>query len=141
MTQHSWYLFALASAFFAALTAIFGKLGVTEINSNMATFIRVVVILVLTFGIVMYRNDWEPIGTVSRYGALMLVLSGVATGLSWLCYYRAMQLGEVAKVAAIDKLSVVMVMLCGVLFLGEPLRMQTVLGVLMMAAGAMVLIR
>jgi transporter family protein len=114
-----WQLFALGSAVFAALTAIFGKIGVAHINSNMATFIRTVVILGVSALIISWRSEWQPPTTLSRHSLLFLVLSGVATGLSWLCYYRALQLGPASKVAPIDKLSVALAMLLAFLFLGE----------------------
>lgn len=137
--QAGWQLFAIGSAFFAALTAIFGKLGVTEINSNLATLIRTVIILAMSFAIVVVRGDWEPLGKLSRYGASMLVLSGLATGLSWLCYYRALQLAPASRVAPIDKLSVVLVIVLAAIFLREPLTLQVAIGGLLVAAGVVVL--
>jgi transporter family protein len=116
-----WLLFAFGSAFFAALTALLGKLGVGEINSNLATLIRTVVILALAWGVVTARGEWQPLDKLSPFGVTMLVLSGIATGLSWLCYYRALQLGPASKVAPVDKLSVVLVIICAALFLGESL--------------------
>src|SRR5690348_13047966 len=105
----SWQMFALASALFAALTAIFGKLGVSSLNSNLATFIRTVVILIMTAIIVTVRGEWQPGDGLGKKAAIFLVLSGLATGLSWLCYYRALQLGPASRVAPVDKLSVVFV--------------------------------
>jgi transporter family protein len=105
----SWQLFALGSALFAALTAVFGKLGVAEINSNLATFIRTIVILVVIALIVSLRDEWRAPSSISAKTAVFLLLSGIATGLSWLCYYRALQLGPVSLVAPIDKLSVALV--------------------------------
>jgi transporter family protein len=134
-----WLIFALGSAFFAALTALLGKLGVGEINSNLATLIRTVVILAMTFGIVMMRNEWQPLDKLSAFGVAMLVLSGVATGLSWLCYYRALQLGPASKVAPVDKLSVAIVMVCAVLFLGESVTWKTALGGCLVTAGAVLM--
>src|SRR5947209_5160656 len=96
-----WLAFSLGSAFFAALTALLGKVAVGEVNSNLATLIRTVVILALIAGVVAVRNEWEPLGHLSRRGVLMLVLSGVATGLSWLCYYRAIQLAPVSRVGPV----------------------------------------
>ena len=124
----TWQAFALGSAFFAALTAVFGKIGVSEINSNFATFIRTVVILVVTALIVTSRREWEAPQAISRHSLTFLVLSGVATGLSWLCYYRALQLGPVSSVAPIDKLSVALVIGFGVLVFGEHLTWQTAVG-------------
>jgi transporter family protein len=136
----SWVLFALGSAFFAALTALFGKLGVAGINSNMATFIRTIVILAVTAGILSMRAEWQRPGSISRYSWLFLVLSGIATGLSWLCYYRALQLGPVSKVAPIDKLSVAIAIVLGVLFVGERLTWQVALGGALIVAGSVVII-
>lgn len=139
-TLSSWQIFALGSAIFAALTAIFGKMGVVDINSNLATFIRTVVILVVTAGIISFRNEWEKPETLSVRTILFLVLSGIATGLSWLCYYRALQLGPASKVAPVDKLSVVFVLIFAVLFLGESLTWKTILGGLFISAGAIILV-
>ncbi|MGZ5198608.1 MAG: EamA family transporter [Telluria sp.] len=136
----NWVLFALGSAFFAALTALFGKLGVAGINSNMATFIRTIVILAVTAAILSMRAEWQRLGSISRYTWLFLVLSGIATGLSWLCYYRALQLGPVSKVAPIDKLSVAIAIVLGVLFVGERLTWQVALGGALIVAGSVVII-
>jgi transporter family protein len=117
--------------------AIFGKLGVAEINSNLATFIRTIVILVVIALILSMRGEWQNPKTISLYSATFLVLSGIATGLSWLCYYRALQLGPVSLVAPIDKLSVALVIVIGVLFLGEQLTWQVALGGLLIVAGSL----
>jgi transporter family protein len=135
----SWQMFALGSAFFAALTAIFGKIGVSGINSNLATFIRTIVILFVTAGIISLRGEWQKPESFSTRTILFLVLSGIATGLSWLCYYRALQLGPASRVAPIDKLSVVIVMILAFVFLGESLTWKTTLGGLLIAAGAVLL--
>ena len=134
-----WLVFALGSAVFAALTAILGKLGVAEINSDLATLIRTVVILVVAAVVVAARGAWEPLSRVSRFGAVMLILSGIATGLSWLCYYRALQLGPASRVAPVDKLSLAMVVLFAVLFLGEPLSWKIAIGAGLVVAGVVVL--
>ena len=134
-----WLLFALGSAFFAALTALLGKLGVGEINSNLATFIRTVVILIVAWGIVTARGEWQPLDKLSPFGLVMLILSGVATGLSWLCYYRALQLGPASRVAPVDKLSVVIVAVCAVFFLGEALTWKAALGGVMITLGAVLM--
>jgi transporter family protein len=136
---NSWQIFALGSAFFAALTALFGKIGVSGINSNFATFIRTVVILIVTAMIVSSRREWVAPQALSRYSLISLVLSGVATGLSWLCYYRALQLGPVSSVAPVDKLSVALVICFGVLFLGEQLTWQTVVGGALIVIGSLVI--
>jgi len=137
--RESWLLFALGSAFFAALTALFGKLGVAGINSNLATFIRTVVILAVTAGILSLRGEWTRPSGLSWQTWLFLVLSGIATGLSWLCYYRALQLGPVSKVAPIDKLSVAFVIVLGLLVLGEKPSWPTLLGGALILAGALVI--
>ena len=136
----SWVFFALASAFFAGLTALFGKLGVAAINSNMATLIRVVVIFFVTAALVSSRGEWQRLDTIAPRTWLFLVLSGVATGLSWLCYYRALQLGPVSRVAPIDKLSVIFAIFLGVIVAGEPLTWPVVIGGLLIAAGGIVMI-
>ncbi len=135
----SWQWFALGSAFFAGLTAILGKLGVAEINSNLATLIRTVVILVVSALLVSWRREWEPLNKLSWPGVLFLVLSGITTGLSWLCYYRAMQTGPASGVAPIDKLSVVFVIVLACLFLGEPLTWRVLLGGALVAGGVLLL--
>lgn len=136
----SWALFALGSAFFAALTALFGKLGVAGINSNMATFIRTIVILAVTAGILSMRSEWQKPASISSYSWLFLVLSGIATGLSWLCYYRALQLGPVSKVAPVDKLSVAMAIVLGIAFAGERLTWPVAIGGALIVAGSVVII-
>lgn len=135
----SWQWFALGSAFFAALTAIFGKVGVTEINSNLATFIRTIVILIVSALLVTGRGEWEPLDKLSRRGLLMLCLSGVATGLSWLCYYRALASGPASSVAPIDKLSVALVIVFAWLFLGEAMTWRVAIGGALVTAGALCL--
>lgn len=137
--RDSWLLFALGSAFFAALTALFGKLGVAGINSNLATFIRTIVILLVTAGILSLRGEWARPTGLPWHSWLFLVLSGIATGLSWLCYYRALQLGPVSKVAPIDKLSVAMVIVLGLLFLGEKPSVPMLVGGSLIVVGAIVI--
>ncbi|MEO7326317.1 MAG: EamA family transporter [Dokdonella sp.] len=136
----SWVLFALGSAFFAGLTALFGKIGVEGINSNLATFIRTIVILAVTAAILSLRDEWQPASPIQPKTWLFLVLSGIATGLSWLCYYRALQLGPVSRVAPIDKLSVVFAILLGVLFVGEALTWPIAIGGGLIVAGSVVMI-
>lgn len=131
-----WRVFAIASAFFAALTAIFGKVGVSEMNSDLATFLRTLVILLVTALLIWARHEWQRPDSLSPRGVLFLVLSGIATGLSWLCYYRALQIGPASRVAPIDKLSVVFVAVFAVLFLGERLALPNWLGVILIACGA-----
>jgi transporter family protein len=132
----SWQFWALLSATFAALTAIFAKVGIEQINSDFATFIRTIVILFVLGGILIGTGQWQPPSSVPGRTYLFLALSGLATGASWLCYFRALKLGEAARVAPLDKLSVVLVALFGVLFLGEKLAMPTWIGIALIASGA-----
>ncbi|WP_373649503.1 MULTISPECIES: EamA family transporter [unclassified Schlesneria] len=134
-----WQYFAIASAFFAGLTALFGKLGVAQINSNLATLIRTAVILGMTTLIVAWRDEWEPLSKLSLRSVTFLVLSAVATGLSWLCYYRALQLGPASQVAPVDKLSLVFVIILAWLFLGEALTWRTAAGGLLVLSGVLLL--
>ncbi len=134
-----WRGFAIGSAFFAALTAIFGKIGVAEINSNLATFLRTLVILLVAAVLISARHEWQRPDTMSPKGVLFLVLSGIATGLSWLCYYRALQTGPASRVAPIDKLSVVFVVLFAVFFLGEKLTWKVAFGGIMLTVGAVLM--
>ena len=136
----AWALFALGSAFFAGLTALFGKLGVTGIPSNFATFIRTLIILAVTAGILSLRDEWQRFSALSLHTWTFLILSGVATGLSWLCYYRALQLGPLSGVAPLDKLSVVFALLFGVLLLGERLNWHGILGIALIVSGSLVLL-
>lgn len=135
----NWQIFALGSAFFAALTAIFGKMGVSELNSNLATFIRTFFILIITSLFITYRSEWNRPDSISYKSIIFLFLSSMATGASWLCYYRALQLGPASKVAPVDKLSVVLVVLLSVLFLGESLTLKSGIGILTIAIGVLIL--
>ena len=132
----SWLPWALLSAAFAALTAIFGKIGVANINSDLATLIRTVVILATLAAIVAATGQWQAPETIPTKTWVFLVLSGLATGASWLCYFRALKLGDAARVAPIDKLSVVLVALIGAIFLGERLSGVNWAGVGLIAVGA-----
>ena len=132
----SWQFWALLSATFAALTAIFAKVGVEQVNSDFATFIRTVVILLVLGAILVGTGQWQPPMSVSGRTYVFLLLSGLATGGSWLCYFRALKIGDAARVAPIDKLSVVLVAVFGVLFLGERLSSANWLGVALIAGGA-----
>ena len=132
----TWQFWAVLSAGFAALTAIFAKVGIENVGSDFATFVRTVVILLVLASILTVSREWQPFGSVSRRSYLFLLLSGLATGGSWLCYFRALKLGDAARVAPIDKLSVVLVAVFGVLFLGERLSGANWLGVSLIAAGA-----
>jgi transporter family protein len=132
----SWQLWALLSAAFASMTAIFAKVGVENVGSDFATFIRTIVILCAAGSILALTGQWQPLNSVSLRSYAFLVLSGIATGGSWLCYFRALKLGDAARVAPIDKLSVVLVAIFGALFLGEKLAVANWLGVAFIAAGA-----
>ncbi len=132
----SWQFWALLSAGFAALTAIFAKIGIEQINSDFATFIRTTVILLVLGAILIGSRQWQPLTSVSGRTYLFLILSGLATGASWLCYFRALKLGDAARVAPLDKLSVVLVALFGVLFLGEKLATPNWIGIALISAGA-----
>lgn len=135
----SWKVFAFGSAFFAGLTAIFGKLGVEGLNSNFATLIRTLVILAITVAIVIWRNEWQAPQTLRLQSLGFLVLSGVATGLSWLLYYRALQMAPASLVAPIDKLSVAFAIVLGVVFLGEAFTLKLAIGGSLIVVGALVL--
>lgn len=135
----SWQFWALGSAMFVALTATFGKIGVENVGADFATFLRTIVILVVLGGIVATTGAGQPLSSIAPKSYVFLVLSGPATGASWLCYYRVLKLGEAAKVAPIDKLSVVLVALFGVVFLGERLNWANWLGVGLISAGAILI--
>ena len=136
-----WWLYALLSAVFAALTAVLAKVGMRGVDSSLATAVRTVVVLVLAWAVVYFQHGLGGLTQLSRQNWLFLGLSGGATGLSWLFYFRALQLGPVSKVAPVDKLSVALAILLSVLFLGEKLTWQTGLGAGLILAGTLVLIR
>jgi transporter family protein len=133
----SWLLWALLSAIFAALTAIFAKVGVETINSDLATFIRTIVVLIALGTILLTIGAFQSLSSISGRTYLFLLLSGLGTGASWVCYFRALKLGNASQVAPIDKLSVVLVAVFGVMFLGEKLSVPNWLGVILIAAGAL----
>ena len=135
-----WKYYALLSAFFAALTAILAKVGVTGINSNLATAIRTTVILVITWGIVLACGAEKQIAGLSGKNILFLCLSGVTTGLSWLCYFKALDTGDVSKVAPIDKLSVVFTMVLAFIFLHETVSLKVIAGGVLILLGSLVII-
>ena len=133
-------MYALLSALFASLTAIFAKLGITNVNSNLATAIRTIIILVVAWGIVLVRGEAKGLATLSRQNIIFLVVSGIATGLSWIFYFKALQIGKVSQVAPVDKLSVALTVILSVLFLGEALTIKTAIGALLIIAGTAVMI-
>jgi transporter family protein len=132
----AWQVWALLSAGFAALTAIFAKVGIANINADFATFIRTIVILAVLTAILAGLGEFQPLSSISRRSYLFLLLSGLATGASWLCYFRALKLGDASQVAPIDKMSVVLVAVFGVAFLGERLSGPNWFGIALIAAGA-----
>lgn len=135
-----WKYYALLSAFFAALTAIFAKIGVKDIDSDLATAIRTLVILFITWGIVLVGNHESGIKNINGYTWLFLILSGAATGLSWLFYFKALQTGDVSRVAPIDKLSVVITICLSFLLLKEPVNARTVVGALLITGGSIIML-
>jgi transporter family protein len=135
-----WWIYALLSAVFAAATAILAKVGVTGVDSNLATAVRTTVILVVAWGIFLTVGDPHSLTLLTRRNILFLVLSGIATGLSWIFYFKALQMGKASQVAPIDKTSLVMVLVFAAIFLGEPLGWKTVLGGLMIVGGTLVII-
>jgi bacterial/archaeal transporter family protein len=135
----NWLYWALSSAFFAGLTAIFAKVGVERIDSNLATALRTTVVVCFAWAIVIFSGAAGALSQIGSRSSLFLVLSGLATGASWLCYFRALQLGEASHVAPVDKLSVVFVLLFAALFLGEKMHWQTLLGAALIVAGVVIL--
>ena len=131
-----WQFWAILSAFFAALTAIFAKVGIENVGSDFATFVRTIVILLALAAILTATGGWQSLDTISTRSGVFLVLSGLATGASWICYFRALKVGDAARVAPIDKMSVVLVAIFGAAFLGERLAPANWMGVGLIAAGA-----
>ena len=135
-----WFIFALLSAFFAASTSILIKIGIQDINSNLATAIRTIVVLVMAWSIVFFTGKHGDLAHVSQKNMIFLILSGITTGLSWLCYYRALQLGEVSKVMPVDKFSLVIGMVLAFIILKEALTIKTIIGGVLITLGTFVLI-
>lgn len=135
-----WWVYALLSALFAALTAIFAKVGVANINSNLATGIRTIVILIMIWLIIFSRGETKGLCTLSRHNVIFLVISGVATGLSWIFYFKALQLGDVTQVAMLDKLSIVLTILLAAIFLGEAFTIRTAVAAILIVAGTLLLV-
>lgn len=135
-----WLLFAVLSAVFAALTSILAKIGIEGVDANLATAIRTVVVVVLAWGMVFLTNAQGGIGAVIRKSWLFLILSGLATGASWLCYYRAIQMGSVSKVVPIDKLSVVITLVLAFVFLHEQVTVKSVAGCVLIGAGTLLMV-
>ena len=135
-----WFVFALLSAVFAALTSILAKVGVNGVNSNLATAIRTAVVLVMAWGMVFLTNAQSGLAEISKKSWLFLILSGLATGASWLCYYRALQIGEASKVVLVDKLSVVITLVLAFLFLHENFTTKSLLGCVLIGAGTLLMV-
>ena len=135
-----WLLFALGSAVFAALTSILAKIGIDGVNSNLATAIRTLVVLVMAWGMVFLTDSQGGIGEISKKSWLFLILSGLATGASWLCYYRALQIGEASKVVPVDKLSCVITLVRAFVFLHEKFTAKSLIGCLLIGAGTLLMV-
>jgi len=135
-----WWLFAILSSLFAALTSILAKIGIDGVNSNLATAVRTVVVVVMAWGMVFLTNSQGGLSDISKKSWLFLILSGLATGASWLCYYKALQVGEASKVIPIDKLSVVIVLVLAFVFLHEQVTAKSVLGCILIGAGTLLMV-
>ena len=135
-----WFIFALLSAVFAALTSILAKVGIDGVNSNLATAIRTVVVVIMAWGMVFLTHAQSGISEISRKSWLFLILSGMATGASWLCYYRALQIGEASKVVPIDKLSVVITLVLAFIFLHEEFTVKSLIGCILIGIGTLVMV-
>ncbi len=135
-----WFIFALLSAVFAALTSILAKVGIEGVNSNLATAIRTVVVVIMAWGMVFLTHAQGDISQISRKSWLFLILSGLATGGSWLCYYRALQIGEASKVVPIDKLSVVITLILAFVFLHEEFTIKSLIGCVLIGMGTLIMV-
>ena len=135
-----WFVYALLAAVFAALTSILGKIGIQGVNSHLATAIRTIVVVLMAWGMVFLTDAQGGIGAISRKSWIFLILSGLATGFSWLCYYRALQLGTVSKVAPVDKLSVVITLVLAFVFLQEKFTAKSLIGCLLIGAGTLCMV-
>ena len=135
-----WFVFALLSAIFAALTSILAKVGIDGVNSNLATAIRTVVVVGMAWGMVFLTNAQNGIAEISRRSWIFLILSGIATGASWLCYYKALQVGEASKVVPIDKLSVVITLVLAFVFLHEEFTVKSLIGCILITAGTLIMV-
>jgi transporter family protein len=135
-----WFVFAILSAVFAALTSILAKVGIDGVNSNLATAIRTVVVVIMAWGMVFLTNTQSGLSAISKKSWIFLILSGLATGASWLCYYRALQLGDASKVVPIDKLSVVITLVLAFVFLHEEFTIKSFLGCVLIGAGTLIMV-
>lgn len=135
-----WFILALASAVFAALTSILAKIGIEGVNSNLATAIRTVVVVIMSWGMVFLTNAQQGLSAINKKSWLFLILSGLATGASWLCYYKALQVGEASKVVPVDKLSVVITLVLAFVFLHESFTVKSLIGAILITAGTLVMV-
>ena len=135
-----WWIYALLSALFAALTAIFAKIGIKGVDTDLATAIRTLVVIILAWALVFFKGSQNTIGSLTKTNWVFLILSGCATGLSWICYFKALQLGRVNQVAPVDKLSVAIAIVLAAVFLGEPLTFKTISAAVLIMAGTFILI-
>lgn len=135
-----WFILALSSSIFAALTSILAKIGIDGVNSTLATAIRTMVVVVISWGMVFLTNVQSGIGDISKRSWLFLILSGLATGASWLCYYKALQIGEASKVVSIDKFSVVFTLILAAVILQEPFTAKSILGCVLIGAGTLLMV-
>ena len=135
-----WFVFALLSAILAALTSVLAKIGIDKVNSNLATAIKTVVVAIMAWGMVFLTNKQSGISEISRKSWLFLILSGLATGASWLCYYRALQIGEVSKVVPVDKLSVVITLILAFVLLHEEFTMKSIVGCILIGMGTLIMV-
>ena len=135
-----WFLFAVLSAIFAALISILAKIGIDGVNSNLATAIRTVVVVIMSWGIVFLTNSQGGISDISKKSWIFLILSGIATGISWLCYYKALQMGDTSKVVPIDKLSVVITLILAFVFLHEQFTIKSLIGCILIGAGTLIMV-
>ena len=135
-----WFIFALLSALFAALTSILAKIGIADVNASLATAIRTVVVVIMAWAMVFLTHQQGGVAAISKKGWIFLILSGLATGISWLCYYKALQMGEVSKVVPIDKLSVVMTLVLAFVFLHEQFTVKSAIGAIFITAGTLIMV-
>jgi len=135
-----WWIYALLSALFAALTAIFAKVGIKDVDTDLATGIRTVIIVLIAWAIVFFRGSNHTIGSLTKTNWTFLILSGCATGLSWICYFKALQMGKVSQVAPVDKLSVALAIILAAVFLGESITLKTGIAATLIIVGTLILI-
>lgn len=138
--MYMWWIYALLAAFFAALTAIFAKIGIKNVDTDLATAVRTVVVLILAWAITFFKGGINSIPMLTKQNLVFLTFSGVATGLSWVFYFKALQLGKVSQVASVDKLSVALTIIFSVIFLGEAITLKTAIGAICIVAGTIIIV-